>query len=56
MTFIVKCPKCGNTQKTNPNLKSLADVSNKTKKCVYCGKSFKIHPNLNDTRILRRDK
>ena len=51
MVLIVKCPKCGKNQKTNPNLKKLTDLSKKVKRCVYCGKSFKISP-PGDSRIV----
>ncbi|MFT4261187.1 MAG: hypothetical protein ACMXX9_02020 [Candidatus Woesearchaeota archaeon] len=53
--FVVKCPKCGNNQKTDPRIGKLSDVSKKVKKCVYCGHSFKIHPNIDKTRIVSRD-
>ena len=53
MVFVVVCPNCKNTQRTDPKLKKLTDVSNKSKRCVYCGKSFKIHKNINDSQIVK---
>ena len=53
--FIVKCPKCGMNQKTDPRIKSLSEVSSKVKRCVYCGHSFKIHPNIDNSRIVSKE-
>jgi len=37
--FVLKCPKCGNKMKCEPQEGA---ISGKSKKCVYCGRSFKI--------------
>jgi len=51
--IIVKCPNCGNTQKTDPRVEKQGDLTKKVKRCVYCGKSFKIHSNQTKSRILK---
>jgi uncharacterized Zn finger protein len=51
--LIVRCPKCGKDQKTNPILKNTGDVTSKVKRCVYCGHSFKIHSSIEKTRIIK---
>lgn len=41
MPLVIKCPKCGHSQKFLP-LKP--EISEKTrKKCVYCGSSIQVH-------------
>ena len=52
--LIVKCPKCGKNQRTNPRVKKKSEVSKKVKRCVYCGHSFKIHPSIEKTRIVKQ--
>ena len=46
--LLVKCPKCGHNQKTQPR-----KVINSVKRCVYCGHSFVIH-SLQKERIVAR--
>jgi transcription elongation factor Elf1 len=53
MVLVVRCPKCGNEQRTSPKVKERGDIPKKVKKCVYCGFSFKIHSNLGTSRIVR---
>lgn len=52
MVLIVRCPKCGQDQKTAPNVKKTGDITKKVKRCVYCGHSFKIHGSLVKSRIV----
>lgn len=42
--FWIKCPKCGNKQKT---------YATKTHKCVYCEHAIKIHPKKKASRITK---
>lgn len=51
--IIVKCPHCGNTQRTAPKVEQRGDITKKVKRCVYCGHSFKIHSNLDKSRIIK---
>jgi len=55
MVLVVRCPKCGNEQRTAPRVKKHGDVPKKVKRCVYCGFSFKIHSNLEKSRIVRME-
>jgi len=41
--FLLKCPKCNNTQNYQS---STITLTGKRKKCVYCGNSFKVHENI----------
>lgn len=52
MVLVVKCPKCGHNQKTDPKVVATGDLTKKVKKCVYCGHSFKIHSNIDKSRIV----
>jgi uncharacterized Zn finger protein len=52
--LIVRCPKCGKDQKTDPRLKKKGDIISKVKRCVYCGHSFKIHSSIDKSRIVKR--
>ena len=45
--LLVKCPRCGNSQKTQPR-----KVMNSVKRCVYCGHAFVIH-SAQKERIVR---
>lgn len=51
--LIVRCPKCGRDQKTNPIIKKEGDMTSKVKRCVYCGHSFKIHSSIDKSRIVK---
>ncbi len=51
--LIVRCPKCGKDQRTDPKLVKEGDVTKKIKSCVYCGHSFKIHSTIDATRIVK---
>ncbi len=52
-TFLVRCPKCSNSQKITIRKSSpLGSV----KTCVYCGKRFTIHSNVNNSKIIREIK
>jgi len=42
--FLVKCPKCGHEQKTQPMNNN--DFSKKRKVCVYCGKGFGVKDHI----------
>jgi hypothetical protein len=53
--LIVRCPKCGRDQRTDPRIKSGEDLTNKVKRCVYCGHSFKIHSSLPKSRIVKEE-
>jgi len=51
--LIVRCPKCGRDQRTDPRIKNNGDMTTKVKRCVYCGHSFKIHSSLPTSRIVK---
>jgi len=41
--LLLKCPKCGNKMKCNPEA---GELKGKSKRCVYCGRSFLIEKNI----------
>jgi len=56
--LLVKCPKCGNQQKTQPRGKYLGGKIKgknlyKKKSCVYCGWTFNIYKNVNSHQIIK---
>ena len=53
--LIVRCPKCGHDQRTDPKVEKLGDVTKKVKRCVYCGHSFRIHSNMDKSRIVKEE-
>jgi len=48
--LLVRCPKCNNTMKYQPNP---GDTHKKTKTCVYCGRSFRVVPKSKSNRIVK---
>jgi hypothetical protein len=54
--LIVRCPKCGKDQRTDPRTEKQGDITKKVKRCVYCGHSFKIHSSPVTSRIVKEEK